>query len=496
MAGLKKISIKIWLLAVCLCIFCPEKVSAAQAGPAAGAKAGVVEVQSGFLDKKGKFRVMKSASGFLISNDTDDTYIITNCSNVSNTLQAIKKYCKKNSIDTADMQFSNQIQVVVKGDITADAEVVVKSTEKDYCVLSAANVVSQKESLKLGDSSRAAVQDPVFAYGFLKDAGMQEGAMDYSEADVKMLQGVLTENETNLDQNAYLVHTAPITQGYAGGPLLDADGYVIGVNCRQPSEDDTGAAYALPVNEICAVLDNFSIHYGSRKIDEVYAGLQALHQECAGLYEAGGYKRESAEALKKALTEAEEVLQQEKPGAAELEEAGRALLEAKDGLVLKMKKLTMLMIGLGVCDGILFLWLLILAIKNASEKKKMNRLLQNTAGQNRPLQNTASQNRQAPSEYKMIRLTRKKTGQSIPVNRRNFSMGKNPSATDYCIADNQTVSRKHAVLYEKNGSWYIDDMDSLNGTYVNGSRVLPGQAVLVKDGDEIALSDESFLVQI
>lgn len=111
-------------------------------------------------------------------------------------------------------------------------------------------------------------------------------------------------------------------------------------------------------------------------------------------------------------------------------------------------------------------------------------------------QNTGNQIRQTSSECRKMHLTRKKTGQSISVNKSRFIIGKNQSIADYCIMDNQTVSRKHAVLYENDGNWYIDDMDSLNGTYVNGSRILPGQAVQLKDGDEIALSDEPFLVHV
>lgn len=473
MAELKKRNIKICLLMLCFCFAYMGKVSAAKED-AKRAENGVVEVQSGFLDSKGKFFMMKSGSGFLIANNTNAASIVTSYSNVSNTPHAIKKYCKKHSVDTENMQLSNHIQIVVKADVTSEAEIVLKSAQKDYCVLSVANGVSQKESLKLGDSTNAAVSDPVYAYGFLKETGMQEGGAGDSEADVKMLEGTLTENETELDQNAYLRYTAPITQGYVGGPLLDTDGYVIGLNCRKSTEDDTGTAYALPINEIRTVLDNFSVAYSSRSDDEAYVALQAQYKEYMVLYEAGGYKRDSLEAMQKALAVAEEVLQQEEPKEAELEETSQMLFDARKALVPKMKKLTVLIIAAGICDGILFLWLLILVVTNAKEKRKMQAAL-------------------GLSEGRMLYLKRKKTGQSIPIRQGTFIMGKNPQDTDYCITDNQTVSRKHAVLYEKNGSWYVDDLDSLNGTYVNGSRIVSGSAVRLKNGDEIALSDESFL---
>lgn len=483
MAGWKKISIKIWLLAFWFCIFCSGKVLAAQAeNSGIRAEDGIVEVQSGFLDHKGKFRNMKSGSGFLIANKTNDTYVITNSSNVSNTQRAIKKYCKKHSIDTENMQLVNHIQIVVKGDVTAEAQVVAQSVEKDYCVLSAANVVSQKAALKLGDSEKAAVNDLVYAYGFLKETGGQEGETDYSDTDVKVLKGIITENETYADKDAYLMHTAPVVQGYAGGPLLDEEGYVVGLNCKPSQEDDAGIAYALPINEISTLLDNFSIYYGSRAIDEAYEKLETAYEECVRLTETGGYKRASVEALQQVLEETGEVLSQEAPYAEELEKACQKLLAAKAGLLPKTTLLTNMIRILAVCDLVLLFWVLVLAVKNGKEKKQMISMQQYPR-------------LQAQSSARKLRMVRKKTEQSVAVNKNQFVIGKNQSEADYCIMDNKTVSRKHAVLFEKNGSWYVSDLNSLNGTYVNGSRILPGQAVLLKGGDELMLSDEGFLIQ-
>lgn len=48
------------------------------------------------------------------------------------------------------------------------------------------------------------------------------------------------------------------------------------------------------------------------------------------------------------------------------------------------------------------------------------------------------------------------------------------------------VSRKHAKVYRSNGSYFIEDLGSTNGTYVNrGRRLLPGTPQQIKDGDEV-----------
>jgi pSer/pThr/pTyr-binding forkhead associated (FHA) protein len=48
------------------------------------------------------------------------------------------------------------------------------------------------------------------------------------------------------------------------------------------------------------------------------------------------------------------------------------------------------------------------------------------------------------------------------------------------------VSRRHARIVRNNGSYFIEDLGSTNGTYVNrGRRLLPGNAQLLNDGDEV-----------
>jgi len=47
----------------------------------------------------------------------------------------------------------------------------------------------------------------------------------------------------------------------------------------------------------------------------------------------------------------------------------------------------------------------------------------------------------------------------------------------------QTVSRKHAEMRRLNGDWVLMDLNSANGTYVNGMRLL--QPVKIKRGDQI-----------
>ncbi len=56
------------------------------------------------------------------------------------------------------------------------------------------------------------------------------------------------------------------------------------------------------------------------------------------------------------------------------------------------------------------------------------------------------------------------------------------------IISGRTVSRRHARLWFDNGRWYLEDLQSANGTLVNNVRVY--QPVALNDGDVINFGDE------
>lgn len=87
-------------------------------------------------------------------------------------------------------------------------------------------------------------------------------------------------------------------------------------------------------------------------------------------------------------------------------------------------------------------------------------------------------------------LIRKKTGDTVTINRDMFRIGKDLSS-DYVIADNNAISRKHATVYRSGSVFYISDDGSKNHTYVNGMIIIDGQAEL-HNGDIVKLANDEF----
>lgn len=56
------------------------------------------------------------------------------------------------------------------------------------------------------------------------------------------------------------------------------------------------------------------------------------------------------------------------------------------------------------------------------------------------------------------------------------------------------VSRQHAKIIRDGGSYLVEDMNSVNSTFINKSKVEPGSPSLLKDGDELMLGRLKFNV--
>ena len=80
----------------------------------------------------------------------------------------------------------------------------------------------------------------------------------------------------------------------------------------------------------------------------------------------------------------------------------------------------------------------------------------------------------------VIRAGGGRAGESFSIDEDRTSIGRSPDAGVFL--DDVTVSRNHALLVKRRDGLYIDDLGSLNGTYVNRRRI---ESHRLADGDEI-----------
>jgi hypothetical protein len=82
----------------------------------------------------------------------------------------------------------------------------------------------------------------------------------------------------------------------------------------------------------------------------------------------------------------------------------------------------------------------------------------------------------------VIRAGGGRVGESFPLDRERMTIGRRPDADVFL--DDVTVSRDHALLVRRGGGVFLDDLGSLNGTYVNRRRI---ESQRLADGDELQI---------
>jgi hypothetical protein len=80
----------------------------------------------------------------------------------------------------------------------------------------------------------------------------------------------------------------------------------------------------------------------------------------------------------------------------------------------------------------------------------------------------------------VIRAGGGRVGESFPLSGERMTIGRRPDSDVFL--DDVTVSRDHALLVRRGSDFYLDDLGSLNGTYVNRHRI---ESHRLEDGDEL-----------
>lgn len=517
------------------------------------AKHGIVEIKSGFTDKNGRFHMIKRTSGCLICNGDGNTYVATTYHSVTVTSQEKAAYCEEKEIKAEVNELTDSIRIMIKGDVNVEASVMTESQVQDYCILSVDSVINEKNALKLGNSGKLKTGDPVYALGFPDEASGNR-ATQYAASEVELHAGYVQDPSSKNKEAVCVQHSSVVTPGNSGGALVDADGYLVGLNNSDYTNLEIKAYYSLAVDEIKEILDNYGILYESKDQDLAYQDLKNLYEECKGLYESGDYKGESLLVLQQNLQAAATAMEESGLTIEAIQENILLLEGDRESLVKKMPLSRKVVYVLGGCCLILLAKLVHLLIV----KRKISKSVTWEKGQKESpaqegekeeqgkwqraqtnQQNTGSAAWQKESDWKQnvsiehiekeegtmllfdgkdeleddrtelhnplsnifqrnankASLEQERTGKLIPISKPEFLIGKKPDLVDYAVTDNKVVSRLHAAILWEDGVYSVQDKESVNGTFVNGKQI-GIEAINLKNGDEIALANETFIFKL
>ncbi|MBW1669729.1 MAG: FHA domain-containing protein [Deltaproteobacteria bacterium] len=76
-------------------------------------------------------------------------------------------------------------------------------------------------------------------------------------------------------------------------------------------------------------------------------------------------------------------------------------------------------------------------------------------------------------------------GRSFRIKGQTVFIGRSP-ANDIQMRD-KTISRQHLKIVRKGDKYFVEDLQSKNGTYVNGEQIRPGVEIEVNEGHPIVI---------
>ena len=66
-------------------------------------------------------------------------------------------------------------------------------------------------------------------------------------------------------------------------------------------------------------------------------------------------------------------------------------------------------------------------------------------------------------------------------------------ATNDLVMESPAVSREHAAIALRDGRWYLEDRGSFNGTFLNGTRLVPGTPLPLRHADRIGIGTDTLI---
>lgn len=489
----------------------------------------VMLISLGYEDDAGNFYDYKWGTCFLIN----DEYVLTNKHVVTMDSDEFAEF--KEIFNVPDLaQNDNHIKLYlyVNRDMRVNATMheSVNSDDMDFAAIKLSEKIYDRKPVALGDSDQIATRDVVYAMGYPSDSISNK---EYNtKDDVSTVDGTISK-VTVTGSVDIIEHTAPLNVGNSGGPLLDANNNVIGINAYIAGKKN----YSIQINAIKKGLDTFGIPYvdGSGTVpaenviegeveeevtdnSAILAELQSVIDEAKAI-ETGGYTEDSVAILDDCIGAAETVLTKgEEATEAEITTATDDLNDAINGLEEKSGP-NMVLIG-GIIAAVIIVIIIIIVVAASSSKKKKAAAktpagypngnipgpavtpipgpaptpvsVPEGAGETTLLDAGAGETTLLGGGTSGAYLIRKKNGEKIVINLNNFKIGKERRRVNYCVADNTTVSRLHCEIVKKGSDYYVVDQGSANYTYVNGVQLSPNKETLLSDQSVLKLSDEEF----
>ena len=211
---------------------------------------GIVLIRTGAPDENGVMNYWRGTGFFVGTPGEDPEYIVTNCHVVDDFILAGKALG------------GGELHVLFDQDEEEEAYLVDYDVEKDIAVLRLEEPTDKRSALQMREVEDTMLGDEVYAVGYPLAADMTVQAVNsFSPDDATVTAGSIGRLLTESGTGRQLIQTdTAMSGGNSGGPLIDGNGAVLGINTAA-SNLDQNLFYAVSVGEVLPMLDRNNIAY-------------------------------------------------------------------------------------------------------------------------------------------------------------------------------------------------------------------------------------------
>lgn len=252
------------LLVTVLCLICGPFIITAQAEDA---RDSVVVVNTRMEYSNGIVKDFGWGTGFFVGYlDQDPTYLITNYHVIKHYVDNGTGQLMKVTIKDTNEEITarSKIRVYFSSDDYEEGYAVGYDEIKDIAVLKLDNPTSKRTALPLCEPTDDMAFSQVFAVGYpgLSENIFVEATTSWDSTDATATGGIFSRLLTTTGTGVRSIQTdAVISPGNSGGPLINADNQVLGINAQTVYNTTSSTYYAVSISEAMALLKQYSVPY-------------------------------------------------------------------------------------------------------------------------------------------------------------------------------------------------------------------------------------------
>ncbi|HAA43331.1 MAG TPA: hypothetical protein DCE02_04930, partial [Ruminiclostridium sp.] len=85
--------------------------------------------------------------------------------------------------------------------------------------------------------------------------------------------------------------------------------------------------------------------------------------------------------------------------------------------------------------------------------------------------------------------------EEIKITKPEFLIGRLKGQVDY-VTENKAIGKVHAEIITRDGKYFLKDLNSKNGTYLNNERLNSNTEYEIKDNDVIVFANSEYIFKI